>query len=70
MWSQYRRMFLFTQILIALITFAVLNATHYLLPAAFVFFAAMQISAVFGALWTARLKRKFEPTTPSHYEVR
>src|SRR5438105_1804584 len=39
MWTQYRRMFWFTQAVIALITFAVLNATHYLLPAALVFFA-------------------------------
>ena len=70
MWTQYRRMFWFTQAVIALITFAVLNATHYLLPAALVFFAAMQISAVFGALWTARLKRKLAGPSTSHYEVR
>jgi len=63
-------MFLFTQILIALITFAVLNATHYLLPAAIVFFVAMQLSALYGAMWAARIKRRIEATTLSHNEVR
>jgi hypothetical protein len=70
MWLQYKRSFLFIQVLIALITVGVyLNARHLVLVAA-LFFVAMQVSAVFGAMWATRLKRKLEGPTPSRGEVR
>jgi hypothetical protein len=59
MLERYRRTFLGTQALIAAVTVAIFVQTHRFTAAA-VFFAAMQIGAVVGALWAARLKRKIE----------
>ncbi|HTL30547.1 MAG TPA: hypothetical protein VL282_15050 [Tepidisphaeraceae bacterium] len=55
MWEQYRRTFLGMQMVIAMVTIVVFIGFHSLMQA-MVFFAFMQLSAVIGALWAARLK--------------
>lgn len=59
MLERYRRTLFVTQASIAAVTAAILIQSHRLVVAA-AFFAAMQIGAVVGALWAARLKRKIE----------
>lgn len=59
MLERYRRTFYGTQALIAAVTVAVLIQSHRIV-AALAFFAAMQVGALVGALWAARLKRKIE----------
>jgi uncharacterized membrane protein YfcA len=62
MLERYKRTFFVTQAVIAAVTVAVFfQAHHRWLPAA-AFFAAMQVGALTGALWAARLKRKIERT--------
>ncbi|HEU4732610.1 MAG TPA: hypothetical protein VFT22_32165 [Kofleriaceae bacterium] len=41
---------------IAVVTCAAFIATGYRVPAAAVFFAVMQLGAVMGAMWAARIK--------------
>jgi hypothetical protein len=60
MWAQYRKTFLGTQVVIALVTSAALVATGFRVPAAGVFFAVMQIGAVLGAMWAVRIKGKLQ----------
>jgi hypothetical protein len=55
MWEHYRRTFLGMQMVIAMVTVVVFLGFHTLAQAA-VFFVFMQLSAVIGALWAARLK--------------
>ena len=60
MWQHYRRTFLVTQILIAIVC-----SVAYLLVkappmAVLLIFVMMQVSAVFGAAWGASLKRRVE----------
>lgn len=59
MLERYRRTFLVTQGAIAAVTVAVLLQSHRLAAAA-AFFVAMQLGAVAGAFWAARVKRKVE----------
>jgi hypothetical protein len=59
MLERYKRTLLPTQLLIAAVTVAILIQLHRW-PAAAVFFATMQVGAVIGAMWAARLKRKIE----------
>ena len=61
MLERYRRTFFVTQASIAAVTVAVLVQSHRLAAAA-AFFATMQLGAVVGALWAARLKRKIQRT--------
>jgi hypothetical protein len=58
MWGQYRRSAPAIQLLILLVTAFVFWKSLFRWEAAFVFFVAMQLSAVFGAMWAYRLKRK------------
>lgn len=59
MLERYKRTFFVTQALIATATVAIFLSIHVWQGAA-VLFAAMQIGAITGALWAARLKRKIE----------
>jgi hypothetical protein len=55
----YRKTFVGIQVTIGVVTLAALLQTHRLI-AAFAFFAIMQIGAIFGAMWAARLKSRIE----------
>jgi hypothetical protein len=59
MLERYKRTFLGTQIMIALITGVIFYKLQ-VWQAAAVFFATMQLGAVAGAMWASRLKRKIE----------
>ena len=59
MLERYRRTFFITQASIAAVTVAVFVKSQRLAAAA-AFFATMQVGALVGALWAARLKRKIE----------
>jgi hypothetical protein len=59
MLEQYKKTMVGTQILIGVVTLAVLLRTHRLV-AALAFFATMQLGAVIGALWAVRLKSKIQ----------
>jgi hypothetical protein len=56
MLDQYRKTFRGTQMAIGVVTVFVQLRTHRL-DVAFAFFAAMQLGALFGAFWAARLRR-------------
>jgi hypothetical protein len=60
--QQYRKTFVTMQVVIGIITATVLIQTHRLI-AAFAFFVVMQLGAVFGAMWAARLRSLVE-TSP------
>ena len=63
MWDQYKKTFSGMQAMILLVSVGVFLATGYVLVAG-VFFVAMQLSAVIGAMWAYRLRRKFEGASP------
>ncbi|HYQ42069.1 MAG TPA: hypothetical protein VER11_08875 [Polyangiaceae bacterium] len=56
MWEQYKKTARGMQIVIAIVTIAVVILTRQF-TAGVVFFVAMQLSAVFGAAWATRLHR-------------
>jgi hypothetical protein len=56
MWEQYKKTALGMQVVIAIVSVAVLILTRQLAAGA-LFFVAMQLSAVFGAAWATRLHR-------------
>ena len=57
MWEQYKKTFVRMQVVIVFITLGVLALTHVWTLAA-MFFAAMQLGAISGAMWGVRLKDK------------
>jgi len=59
MLERYKRTFFVTQAVIALVTVAIFLKLH-VWQAAAVLFLAMQLGAVAGSLWAARLKRRIE----------
>ena len=59
MLERYRRTFFVTQVLIAAVAAAVFLELHVWQAAAAVFIA-MQLGAVTGSMWAARLKRRIE----------
>ncbi|HEV3191292.1 MAG TPA: hypothetical protein VGY54_12375 [Polyangiaceae bacterium] len=59
MWEQYKKTFLGMQIVMWLIGAGVLLGTHRLFAAA-VFLVVMQVGAIFGAMWGARLKSRLQ----------
>ena len=59
MLERYKRTFFVTQAAIAAATAAIFMRLH-VWQAAAVLFAAMQIGAITGSMWAARLKRKIE----------
>ena len=58
MWIQYKKTFLRIQIVILLVTCAVLFAIGYRFPEVLVFFTVMQIGAVLGAMWGVRMRAR------------
>ena len=60
MWEHYRKTFVGMQIVIALVTIGVFLLLGHSALRAGVFFVVMQIGAVIGALWAARLKAMVE----------
>ncbi len=65
MLEQYKRTFIRIQTMILFVSCAVFFAAGHRLPAAAVFFAMMQVGAVAGAMWGARLRRKIAAGTIS-----
>ena len=59
MLERYRRTFFVTQAGIAAVTLAILLQSHRLFAAA-AFFGAMELGALLGAMWAARIKRRIE----------
>jgi hypothetical protein len=63
MWDQYKKTVRGMQAMVLVVTACVFLATHDI-GVAGVFFVAMQLSAVLGAMWAYRLRRKFEAASP------
>jgi cobalamin synthase len=63
MWDQYKKTFRGMQAVMLLVSVCVFLATGDALIAG-VFFLAMQVSSVVGAMWAYRLRRKFEGASP------
>ena len=61
MWEQYKKTFGSMQLFIAVVTLALFQAFGRTWVVAAGFFAMMQVGAVFGAAWAARLKKRFSP---------
>jgi hypothetical protein len=61
-WGQYKKTFWVTQLFTLVITAGVFHTTPSVWAAA-VFFIAMQLGAIFGAIWATRLRRKAEGRT-------
>ena len=55
MWKHYRKTFVRMQIVIAIVTGIVFFVAQRQLPPAVLFFVVMQIGAIVGAIWAARL---------------
>ena len=68
MWNQYKKNLGGMQAMILLVSVCVFLATHDI-GVAGVFFIAMQLSAVLGAAWAYRLRRKFEAASPDSISV-
>ena len=58
MWEQYKRTLPQIQLLIAFATVGIYLSFHQLVVVAAIFFGAMQLGAVIGAMWAYRLKGK------------
>jgi hypothetical protein len=58
MWQQYKRTLPFIQSTIFVVTVGIYLTLHHLVLLAAVFFLAMQLCALLGAMWAFRLKRK------------
>ncbi len=62
MWNYYKKTFVAVQLFSAAVSFMVYQASHTLAPAA-VFLLSMETSAVFGAMWASRLRKKMQTRT-------
>jgi hypothetical protein len=60
MWDYYKRTFAMVQFAALLVSYMVYSASNHKIVPSLVFFASMQISAVFGAMWANRLRRKMQ----------
>jgi hypothetical protein len=60
MWDYYKRTFVAVQMAALLVSYMVYRNTHHAVVPPLVFFLSMQISAVFGAMWANRLRRKIQ----------
>ncbi len=58
MWDYYKRTFVMVQVLALVVGYLAYSASNHSLVAPIVFIAIMQVSAVFGAMWADRLRRK------------
>jgi hypothetical protein len=60
MWDYYKRTFVMVQVATLAVSYLVYrNSNHAVIPS-LVFFTFMQLSAVFGAMWANRLRRKIQ----------
>ena len=62
MWDYYKKTFLAVQLFSAVVSTMVYRSSHSLAPAA-VFFLSMEVSALFGAMWANRLRKKTQSRT-------
>jgi hypothetical protein len=60
MWDYYKRTFVMVQVAALLVSAMVYTQAGHGVAAPLVFFMAMQVSAVFGAMWANRLRRKIQ----------
>ena len=60
MWDYYKRTFAAVQVAALLVCYMVYTKTNHALFPPVVFFLSMQVSAVLGALWANRLRRKIQ----------
>jgi hypothetical protein len=58
MWDQYRKTFVGMQAVILIVTCGMFLAFNRLWALAALFFVTMELGALLGAVWGARLKRK------------
>jgi hypothetical protein len=58
MWDYYKRTFGAVQLATLLVSYMVYRHTNHAIIPPVAFFLTMQISAVFGAMWADRLRRK------------
>ena len=58
MWDFYKRTFAAVQLAALLVSYMVYRNTNHAVVPPIVFFLTMQLSAVFGAMWANRLRRK------------
>jgi len=61
MWEQYKRTFSSMQVFIAVVTVGLFFGLGRTWTLATGFFVMMQVGAVFGAAWAARLRRRLNP---------
>jgi hypothetical protein len=60
MWDYYKRTLVIVQLAAVVVSYMVYrNTNHAWLPPV-AFFVAMQVSAVFGAMWANRLRKKLQ----------
>ena len=59
MWDYYKKTFIAVQLFSIVVSAMVYHASHSLAPSA-VFFASTQTSAIFGAMWANRLRKKMQ----------
>ena len=58
MWDYYKKTFMAVQLAALLVSYMVYRNTNHAVIPPIVFFLTMQLSAVFGAMWANRLRRK------------
>ena len=66
MWEQYKRTLPQMQAMIAVVTVGIYVTFHQLVLVAAIFFGAMQLGAVIGAMWAYRLKGKLGGASLDH----
>lgn len=59
MWEQYRKTAFGMQVVIFMVTLGVYRYMGHQLGTSLVFFITMQVCAIIGAMWAARLKGRF-----------
>jgi uncharacterized membrane protein YfcA len=62
MWEQYKKTFLGMQFAIVMIAYVIHTQTYRQWQTTAVFVAVMQVGALVGAAWAARLRRKIQGT--------
>jgi hypothetical protein len=58
MWEYYKKTFVLVQIVALLSSYFVYSKTNHAWAPPIAIFISMQVSAVFGAMWANRLRRK------------
>jgi membrane associated rhomboid family serine protease len=63
MWDYYKRTFLAVQLVTGLVGWMVYRSSNHLWIPTAMFVLSMEISAIFGAMWANRLRRKIQART-------